>query len=76
VPTTCTPPESIRVPEDGYRTLYRIVLTDPPTVRDMMSYEALAIEPRPDNSEARRLMTGISLYNTLQQARNHAAGRP
>lgn len=64
------------MPEPGYRTLYRIVLTDPPTVQDMMSYEALAIEPRTDDAETLRLVTGISLYNTLQQARNHAAGRP
>lgn len=64
------------MPEDGYRTLYRIVLTDPPTVRDMKSHAALGkIPPQPDPA-TQRLMTGISVYNTEQQARRKASGIP
>lgn len=59
-----------------YRTLYRIVLKYPPTVQDMLSYEALGkTTPDPD-SEMLRLAKGLSVYNTEQQARRKARGFP
>lgn len=62
--------------ESGYRTLYRIVLHNPPGLEDMLSHRARGIAPRQRDTETLRLMDGISLYNTLQQARNQAAGHP
>lgn len=59
-----------------YQTLYRIVLTDPPTLDDMRSYQALGMHPRRDDLESLRLMRGISLYNTEAQARKKAMGLP
>lgn len=59
-----------------YQTFYRIVRSNPPTLDDVRSYEELGIEPRGNDPEASRLFRGISLYNTRQQARNQAAGRP
>ncbi len=59
-----------------YRTLYRIVLTDPPTLYDMLSHEARGRQPHDNDPETLRLLRGISLYNTEQQARNTAARLP
>lgn len=59
-----------------YRTLYRIVLTDPPSVRGMLSYHALGKQPVDTDDEALHLSRGISLYNIEQQARIRAAGLP
>lgn len=36
----------------------------------MLSYRALGLVPDTDDPETLRLSTGISLFNTLQQARN------
>lgn len=59
-----------------YRTLYRIVRHNPPTRRDLLSYQALGIAPDANDPETLRRSAGISLYNTLQQARRSAAGPP
>lgn len=59
-----------------YRTFYRIVLTDPPSLDDMRSYDARGIKPRRDDPETLRLIRGISVYNTEQQARNTATDFP
>lgn len=64
------------MPDDGYRTLFRIVLTDPPTVQDMLSHQALGKIPPQPGPETQRLVTGISVYNTEQQARRKAFGIP
>ena len=57
-------------------TLYRIVWTDPPTVTDMMSNEALGRPLRDDTPELRRLWRGISAFDTLGRARRHAKRNP
>lgn len=64
------------MPEDGYRTLYRIVLTNPPTVRDMLSHAALGRQPRDDRPESLRRWHGISLFDTIERARRQARGKP
>ena len=54
------------------RVLYRIVQTDPPTVRDFMSNAALGrplLDPTP---EKRRLWSGLSFWATAAQARRNA----
>lgn len=52
------------------RTFYRLVGANPPTLRDFKSYEALG---RPLLNEANRaLWTGVSVQNTVAQARNRA----
>lgn len=52
--------------------LYRIVEHNPPTREDMLSYQALGIPLRVSAPETLRESRGISLYNTLQQARSQA----
>lgn len=61
---------------DNIITLYRIVQHNPPTIDDMRSYHELSVQPFRDDAETRRLMQGISLYNTVQQACNQAASAP
>jgi hypothetical protein len=56
--------------------LYRIVEHDPPTWEDMLSYHDLGIPLRVITPEALRRSRGISLYNTLLQARKLGAGPP
>lgn len=56
--------------------LYRIVLTDPPTIDDMRSYEELGIPLRRDDPESRRLARGISLFDSLERARKQARRKP
>ncbi len=52
------------------QVLYRLVEANPPTLRDFMSYRALG---RPLVNEANRdIWEGISVQNTLAQARNRA----
>lgn len=55
-----------------YRTLYRIVLTNPPTVQDMMSHHALGKRPRVETPELLRMWRGISLFDTMEQARTRS----
>ncbi len=47
---------------------YRIVRTDPPTVRDFMSHRALGIPLRHRTAKALRLYDAISVYRTSAQA--------
>jgi len=61
---------------DSVVILYRVVLTDPPTVDDMRSYEALGIPLRRDDPESRRLATGITLFDSLERARRQARRKP
>ncbi len=58
------------------RTFFRIVLTDPPTLRDFLSYEELGIRVGGDDPEAARLRQGISVNATEAQARRRARGMP
>ena len=56
--------------------LYRVVWTNPPTVEDMKSHEELGIPLRNDNQETIRLSKGISLFDSVEQARKQARGKP
>lgn len=56
--------------------LFRIVLTDPPTIDDMRSHLALGIPIRRNDLESRRLAGGISLFDSLQRARKQARRKP
>ena len=58
---------------DSVIILYRIVEHNPPTQDDMRSYQELGIPLRVNTPETLRESRGISLYNTLRQARNQAA---
>lgn len=60
----------------GNRTLYRIVLTNPPTVQDMLSHEALGKMPQSADRETLRLLGGISLYTqSSKRGRKRLASR-
>lgn len=56
--------------------LYRIIRTDAPTIDDMRSHAELGIPLRRDDPETRRLARGISLFDSLEQARRQARGKP
>jgi hypothetical protein len=56
--------------------LYRIVLTDPPTLDDFASDEALGIPAIGHDPERLRLRGGISAYGTENQARRKARDYP
>jgi hypothetical protein len=59
------------------RVLYRLVQTDPPTLQDFMSYEALGIRPRrPPTTRQRDQWRGVSHYATLAAARTRARISP
>lgn len=55
---------------------YRIVLTDPPTVEDFLSYQVQGRTPATTDPEAFRLWSGISVYATEAQARRQALAYP
>lgn len=61
---------------DNVITLYRIIRTDSPTVDDMRSYAELGIPLRRDDPASRRRARGISLFDSLEQARRQARGKP
>lgn len=58
------------------RVLYRIVSQNPPTREDVSSYQELGIPLRSATPEALRRSRGISLFNTLAQARKLGIGPP
>ena len=57
------------------QTFYRIVQTDPPSIRDFLSYadRGMAVPTDPD---LRRLWYGISVYDTLDRALSRARKQP
>ena len=55
---------------------YRIVLTDPPTLADFLSAAAQGRPARRNDPETLRLWTGISVYETFEQARDKALDFP
>ena len=57
------------------RSFFRIVKTDPPTLRDFLSDRERG-RPQPRDSELRRLHDGLSVYATLAQARRKARAFP
>jgi hypothetical protein len=59
------------------RLLYRIVLTDPPMLRDFMSYERLGVAPRrPLSPRDRDRWRGVSHYATRPAALAAARTNP
>jgi hypothetical protein len=58
------------------RTYFRIVKTDPPTLSDFIPAAAPAYVLRNASAETRRLLTGLSFYRTLAQARRKARQFP
>lgn len=54
----------------------RVVRTNPPTVDDMRSYEALGIPLRRTDAESLRLARGVSLFDSLERARHQALRKP
>lgn len=58
-----------QAPASGVRVFYRIVQTDPPELTDFMSNAAKGKRPRRSTPAVLRLWDGISVYDTLRQAR-------
>lgn len=56
--------------------VYRIVWTDPPEIVDFESHAARGDVARFATEDARRLLTGISVFRTASQARRTARKRP
>jgi hypothetical protein len=56
--------------------LYRVVQTDPPTVRDFLSQKVLGIPLKHENPKVLRLWDGLSVYRTVDQARTRAKQTP
>jgi hypothetical protein len=62
---------------DPPRVFYRLVQTNPPTLRDFMSYEAVGIRPRrPLTARQREQWRGVSHYGTAAAARARARISP
>ena len=60
---------SHQAPARGVRVFYRIVQTDPPELSDFLSNAAKGKRPRRPTPGVLRLWDGISVYDTLRQAR-------
>ena len=59
------------------RSLFRIVRTNPPTLRDFASHAVLGQQPRrPLTPREQNLWRGISLYSTLMAAIQRAHDSP
>ena len=58
------------------RTFYRIVQTMPPVHIDFTSNQAKGVPLRRDTAQARRLWTGISVFDTEEGAREMARRFP
>ena len=58
------------------RVLFRIVRTNTPSPWDFTSNEGRGMFLRDPTPEARRLWSGVSVYDTLERARKLAARRP
>jgi hypothetical protein len=57
-------------------TVYRIVLSDPPSGTDLMTYKELGIEVYRSDPDAERMRTGLSVFVSLSHARKRAKGMP
>lgn len=60
---------------DAARMFYRLVVTNPPTLKDFMSYDVLGIGLVDPDEESIRLSMGISVFRTEAQARRTARRR-
>lgn len=63
-------------PETRTVALYRIVRSNPPTLRDMTSNKALGREPLRPEPEVLRLWDGISVFDSASGARRQARQGP
>lgn len=61
--------------EPGYRFLYRVVRTNPPTIQDFLSNLELGRET-PVDPEMAELWDGLSVQSTLAQARRRSRISP
>lgn len=59
--------------QDGTRTLYRIVTSDPPTERDFWSHKRRGLRYHPNREH---LASGISAFDQEQEARRTARRFP
>jgi hypothetical protein len=66
----------LTVSDTPYVEFFRILEGPLPTLRDFMSYEALGRQPRRRTPEVLRRWSGISVYQTEEQARALASWRP
>ncbi len=59
------------------RVFYRLVQSDPPTLQDFMSHEAIGILPRrPLSSRGRDIWRGVSHHDTRDPAMAKASASP
>ena len=56
--------------------LYRLVHTDPPTVRDFLSQKVLGIPLKHETAKVLRIWDGLSVYRTEEQDRIRALQTP
>lgn len=61
---------------DETRVFYRIVRTNTPTIDDMKSHVELGIPLRRTDAEDLRMASGISLFDSIEQARSQARRKP
>lgn len=57
-------------------TVYRIVESNPPSDRDLMTYEELGVQAARSDPDAARMRTGLSVFLSRVQARSKARGLP
>jgi hypothetical protein len=63
-------------PTSGVHVCFRIVRTDPPSVKDFQSYTAMGRTPRNPTPKALREYAGVSVYDTEEHARDNALRNP
>ena len=56
--------------------LFRVVQSDPASISDVMSREALGMRPRHPTAKALRLWSGLSMNRTREQASQLATASP
>jgi hypothetical protein len=61
---------------DPYVVLFRVVQNNPPARYDLMSREALGMQPRHPTAKALRLWSGLSTHRTREQAAALAYASP
>jgi hypothetical protein len=59
-----------------FLSLYRVVKSDPPAVRDFLSFQALGIPLRRQTAKGLRLWNGLSVYREREQATALATQSP
>ena len=62
--------------DQGFRLLYRIASTDPPTLVDFESAKAQGTRPEPRDPARRAVWDGLSVFSTPSQARRKRRTSP